>query len=297
MTRTLIPHAIPSDTTKLNIVAAFIAPLAKNHHHVWTHQRMATVMRTPSILIPERLSWWLGLVGPAVRDGNAVRPTRALTVTVTPPTLTGRGLELFSFLAPPCDGFTALGTEIPYGLLFDLIVTPARFGEMVGEHLAPRGTIVILGTDQPEALSVSTALAERLHANRGTVAVEGTAYDFLYWRPEPLGDGPGKAMLDLLRTFPGMPECQLCHALASDMNRWGREKCRGEMLPVIVDDMLPRARKWWGQARPWMRADAFFRGKTGLWSAAREAVSAGSGERLDAILRTAIRDLVIEATR
>lgn len=56
--------------------------------------------------------------------------------------------------------------------------------------------------------------------------------------------GPGKELTELFKrkySKYNFKACQLCAALASQMNEWGPDKCK-ENLSIIVEDILPRAK-------------------------------------------------------
>ena len=63
--------------------------------------------------------------------------------------------------------------------------------------------------------------------------------------PQPLGDGPGTELLQIIHdlTDGKIPPCQECKALARRMNAWGVAGCR-EHIEEIVADIKPRADKW-----------------------------------------------------
>lgn len=60
---------------------------------------------------------------------------------------------------------------------------------------------------------------------------------------------PGSKLLKMYATA-GVPHCQQCIALAAQMDSWGPDGCR-ERLDEIIGDILPRARKWLTDKRPW----------------------------------------------
>lgn len=68
--------------------------------------------------------------------------------------------------------------------------------------------------------------------------------------PRTDGFGPGSQLLAIYEAA-GMPHCGECLKLASRMDGWGVVGCR-ERASEIVDDMLPRAKQWVAEHKPWM---------------------------------------------
>ena len=66
---------------------------------------------------------------------------------------------------------------------------------------------------------------------------------------QPNGHGPGSKLLELFDTA-GVPHCQACVESAARMDAWGVVGCQ-ERLGEIVEDILPRAREWLTEERPW----------------------------------------------
>lgn len=62
--------------------------------------------------------------------------------------------------------------------------------------------------------------------------------------------GPGSELLKIYEAA-GVPHCDACKALAQEMNNWGIGECR-ERIDEIVADILPRAKFWIAENRPWM---------------------------------------------
>lgn len=62
--------------------------------------------------------------------------------------------------------------------------------------------------------------------------------------------GPGWQLLDYYRTQ-GVPSCQACAVLALQMDQWGIAGCR-QHLEQIVSEILPRAKQWVAQNKPWI---------------------------------------------
>ena len=65
-------------------------------------------------------------------------------------------------------------------------------------------------------------------------------------KAEPNGYGPGS---QLLKLWQDMPHCDACEELAGEMDRWGVAGCR-RRFDAIVADILPRAREWMADNRP-----------------------------------------------
>ena len=68
----------------------------------------------------------------------------------------------------------------------------------------------------------------------------------------PDGKGPGSKLLEMFEAS-GVPHCQKCIDLAARMDSWGVQGC-SERLPEIVADILPRAKEWLSEERPWAHA-------------------------------------------
>lgn len=66
--------------------------------------------------------------------------------------------------------------------------------------------------------------------------------------------GPGTE-LKKIWTVKGYPECDACTELAARMNSWGVRRCKIK-LEEIVNEVLPRAKTWLDENRPWMMAIA-----------------------------------------
>ena len=69
--------------------------------------------------------------------------------------------------------------------------------------------------------------------------------------PRTDGFGPGSQLLAAYATA-GMPHCEDCLRLASRMDEWGVDGCR-ERAREITDEILPRARGWLAEHKPWAR--------------------------------------------
>ncbi len=61
--------------------------------------------------------------------------------------------------------------------------------------------------------------------------------------------GPGSELLKMLAED-GVPSCQACRDTAADMDRLGVEGCR-QQLDEFVEEIMPRARDWVAESRPW----------------------------------------------
>ena len=68
--------------------------------------------------------------------------------------------------------------------------------------------------------------------------------------PRTDGFGPGSKLLAIYEAA-GMPHCEECLKLAARMDEWGVAGCR-KRLREIVDDILPRAKEWVAEHKPWM---------------------------------------------
>ena len=65
-----------------------------------------------------------------------------------------------------------------------------------------------------------------------------------------IGDGPGSQLLNIYSEA-GIPACEACNDLAKKMNQWGIQGCE-ERIEEIVDDVLPRAKQWMAENKPWI---------------------------------------------
>lgn len=66
----------------------------------------------------------------------------------------------------------------------------------------------------------------------------------------PRPSGPGTELVLLLHAA-GVPTCQQCIEAAKRMDDWGVTGCR-ERFDEIVDEIMPRARKWVAENKPWI---------------------------------------------
>ncbi len=64
-----------------------------------------------------------------------------------------------------------------------------------------------------------------------------------------VGYGVGTELLYIYKDS-GVPACQACFKLAKQMNMWGPDKCI-ENLQFIIDDIMPRAKDWIAENKPW----------------------------------------------
>lgn len=64
--------------------------------------------------------------------------------------------------------------------------------------------------------------------------------------------GPGSELLHAYAAAK-VPDCDECFELAMKMNRWGVDGCR-DNLDTIIADMLPRAKDWVAENKPWVHA-------------------------------------------
>jgi adenine/guanine phosphoribosyltransferase-like PRPP-binding protein len=92
---------------------------------------------------------------------------------------------------------------------------------------------------------------------------------------KPNAYGPGSKLLAIFEAA-GVPHCDECLDLAGKMDRWGKRGC-AQRVSQIVGDILPRARQWMADNKPWAH------GLLGLVGAE------------DAVLRLAIRRKVQQA--
>jgi len=67
---------------------------------------------------------------------------------------------------------------------------------------------------------------------------------------KPNGYGPGSKLMELMDKA-GIPHCPACVEMAGKMDRWGKVGCRHRMKS-IVNDILPRAKKWLASDKPIM---------------------------------------------
>ncbi|WP_417850315.1 hypothetical protein [Thalassoglobus sp.] len=65
------------------------------------------------------------------------------------------------------------------------------------------------------------------------------------------GYGPGSQLLKLYSNA-GVPHCQSCFSLAAKMDAWGVQECK-ERIDEIVNDILPRAKSWLVNNKPWVQ--------------------------------------------
>jgi len=65
-----------------------------------------------------------------------------------------------------------------------------------------------------------------------------------------IGYGVGTELLFIFKES-GVPACQACFKLAKQMNVWGIDKCL-ENIDFIITDMMPRAKEWISENKPWI---------------------------------------------
>lgn len=70
--------------------------------------------------------------------------------------------------------------------------------------------------------------------------------------PEEILTGPGRELM-LLWADKHVPPCDACNLLAQTMNRWGPDGCEVR-IDDIVNDILPRAKAWVAENRPFVDA-------------------------------------------
>lgn len=66
---------------------------------------------------------------------------------------------------------------------------------------------------------------------------------------KPDGYGPGSKLMEAFAKYDA-PHCQACENMAAKMDRWGADGC-SKRLDEIVDDILPRAKRFLAEKRPW----------------------------------------------
>lgn len=67
---------------------------------------------------------------------------------------------------------------------------------------------------------------------------------------KPNGRGPGSQLLKIFSEA-GFEHCEACVILAGKMDRWSTRGCRAR-IDIIVDDILPRAKTWMEENKPWV---------------------------------------------
>jgi hypothetical protein len=67
-----------------------------------------------------------------------------------------------------------------------------------------------------------------------------------------IGFGPGAELLKIYKQA-GIPACEDCFKLAKQMNQWGPDVCL-EKMDEIIADVMPRAKKWLAENKPWIHA-------------------------------------------
>jgi len=103
--------------------------------------------------------------------------------------------------------------------------------------------------------------------------------------------GPG-AQLTALAKAQGAPSCELCSALAKQMDEWGVDGCRSR-INYIVADMFPRVRAWVIQEKPWAARFMIQDDDAVVVKGLKATTSAAA----DGKVRSEIRKMVTEAIR
>jgi len=67
-----------------------------------------------------------------------------------------------------------------------------------------------------------------------------------------IGYGPGSELIRIYEEA-GVPSCSECYRLAAKMNAWGVDGCL-KRLDKIIEDILPRAKYWVAENKPWVNA-------------------------------------------
>lgn len=80
----------------------------------------------------------------------------------------------------------------------------------------------------------------------------GKTWDGIAQAIEEQKTGPGSELLKIYKAA-GVPTCPACLTLASQMNAWGAAKC-AEKMEEIIEDILPRAKIWVAENRPFIHA-------------------------------------------
>lgn len=184
----------------------------------------------------------------------------------------------------------------PLGALYDFILIdgpPGKIGrrgclDVVPGILAPGGTVVVDDTHRPEERQISVELAKMMGLRRRRHEYGKRGYSILTSEASVDRALPGTELVNIFQSM-GMPSCQSCLDLAKRMDEWGVEGCRSRE-GEIIEDILPRARRWWESSSPWMKANAWFKGQS-------SAIVAGlkSGGSVNGLLRESIRQHVDKA--
>lgn len=83
-------------------------------------------------------------------------------------------------------------------------------------------------------------------------AKEGRTWEDVAAELQAAKGGPGSELLKIYKAA-GVPTCPACVAMAIQMNQWGPADCAAK-VDEIVADMLPRAKIWVAENRPFIHA-------------------------------------------
>jgi hypothetical protein len=83
-------------------------------------------------------------------------------------------------------------------------------------------------------------------------AKEGKTWEDVAAELQAASGGPGSELLRIYKAA-GVPTCPACVAMALQMNQWGPTGCAAK-VDEIVADMLPRAKIWVAENRPFIHA-------------------------------------------
>lgn len=192
-------------------------------------------------------------------------------------------------LAPFVDGW--YDWRPATGELYDVIYihhnkdsTPEQIVQKIPECVAPYAHIYVDNIPEESHYNWYEDLAERLDYNIRPNILNDRMLVTLRPLGVILGSGPGAELIKIFDSL-GMAKCQLCIALANRMNRWGIDGCL-EKIDEIIEDIFPRAKKWWETSKPWMKAEAWWKSEQGLLSKLATASSIVGG--VDNLIRESI---------
>jgi hypothetical protein len=147
-------------------------------------------------------------------------------------------------------------------LIHDPALIPA--GLDLGSLMSPGGTVMIIGPQDPARIELRKMLVSKVELQDYKLAAnhERTEFFHVLRPPEaPLGEGPGTE-LKLQMDAEKFPACQNCITLARKMNEWGPDECRARLEKEIIPDIMPRAKSWVKEKRPyakkWLDAASVF---------------------------------------
>lgn len=137
-----------------------------------------------------------------------------------------------------------------FGELFDMIVVNELPPFDMKDCLLPGGTVMILGIDNPalEQFAKDYAQLQKMQVMHFKPHAEAkVARPFIILRSDmsdhdSLPPGVGKELTKIFDSY-GVPACNQCMILATQMNAWGPEGCEQNM-DYIIKDMMPRAKAW-----------------------------------------------------